>query len=92
MTFQTMVVAIPLAIGTCAAIAGPKEKSAAGKETGRILFKYYGGTNMKSEAAAHMHQAVLALPDENHYRAKWTACQNGKDTHIADLNLVRKAK
>jgi hypothetical protein len=70
----------------------PKMRAEPGKEIGRIVFKYYGGTNMKSEAAAHMHQAVLALLDDNHYHAKWTACQNGKDTHVADLNLVRKAK
>ena len=70
----------------------PKMRAEQGKETGRIVFKYYGGTNMKSEAAAHMHQAVLSLSVDGHYRAQWTACQDGKDTHTADLNMVRKSK
>ena len=47
---------------------------------------------MKSTDDHHMHQATLRLKDNDHYRAEWVSCQDGKTCHQVQFDLVRKQK
>jgi hypothetical protein len=70
----------------------PRMKAEPGKDAKRIVFKFSGATNLKSPDALHMHDATLILIDDDHYRAEWTACQDGKACHEANFDFVRKVK
>lgn len=70
----------------------PKMRAESGAEPNRVVFKFVSGTNLKSEAENHMHQATLTLTDDNHFQAEWVACKEGKPCHTANFDLVRKPK
>jgi hypothetical protein len=70
----------------------PRLKAEPGKDAKRIAFKFSGGTNLKSPDDMHMHDATLILIDNDHFRAEWTACKDGKACHQAGFDFVRKAK
>ena len=70
----------------------PRLKAEPGKDAKRIAFKFSGGTNLKSPDDMHMHDATLILIDNDHFRAEWTACKDGKACHQANFDFVRKAK
>jgi hypothetical protein len=58
----------------------------------RIEFKFVSAGNLKSPDDHHMHQATLTIADNDHFKAEWTSCKEGKACHQVTLNLVRKAK
>ena len=68
----------------------PTMRAEAGTDASQIEFKCSGGTNLKSEAEQHMHQATLTIVDKDHFKARWIACKEGKECHDASFNLARK--
>jgi hypothetical protein len=70
----------------------PRMKAEPGKDAKRISFKFSGGSNLKSPDDMHMHDATLTLIDNDHFRADWTACKDGKPCHQAGFDFVRKVK
>ncbi len=70
----------------------PRMRAEPGKEANRLVFKFIGGTNLKSEDENHMHQATLTIVSKDHFQAEWVACKDGKPCHTASFDLVRKQK
>ena len=68
----------------------PRLKAEPGQDEQRIVFKFVGATNLKSEADMHIHQAVFTLDDADHFHAQWSANQDGQPCHQVALDLVRK--
>ena len=70
----------------------PRMKAEPGKDVKRIAFKFSGGSNLKSPDEMHMHEATLILIDNDHFRAEWSACKDGKPCHQVGFDFVRKTK
>jgi hypothetical protein len=50
------------------------------------------GTGVASEDEGHMHHARFRLADDGRLSSRWQFVEQGKETHLADFMLVRKAK
>jgi|SRR5262245_23779549 len=50
------------------------------------------GTGVSSEDEGHMHQARIRLADDGRLSTRWQFVEQGKETHLADFALARKAK
>jgi hypothetical protein len=70
----------------------PRLKAEAGGDPNRILFKFAGATNLKSDDEMHIHQATFTLDGADHFQAEWVANKDGKPCHQETLDLVRKPK
>lgn len=70
----------------------PRMRAEPGKEPNQIAFKFTGGGNLKSDDEHHMHQLTLTILSDDHFRADWVSCQNGKECELVHLDLVRKQK
>lgn len=70
----------------------PTMRAEPGKDASRLVFKFVSAGNLKSDAEHHMDHATLTLVDDDHYRAEWISCQDGKPCHTANLDFVRKQK
>jgi hypothetical protein len=68
----------------------PRMRAEPGTDDKKIVFKFIGGTNLKSNDEQHMHQATLTFDGKDHYEAEWVACKDGKPCHQASFDLVRK--
>ena len=68
----------------------PRMRAEPGKDAKKILFKFIGGTNLKSNDDHHMHQATLSIADKDHFQAEWVSCKEGKPCHTVKFYLVRK--
>jgi hypothetical protein len=74
----------------CALGNQPRMRAEPGEDVQRIVFKFFGATNLKSDDEQHMHEATLTLDGKDHYRAEWIACKNGTPCHRASFEMVRK--
>jgi hypothetical protein len=70
----------------------PRMRAEPGQEANKIVFKFVGATNLKSNDDTHMHQAILTIESQDHFKAEWTLCKEGKPCHQVGFDLVRKAK
>ncbi len=70
----------------------PRLKAEPGDDERRIVFKFNGGTNLKSDGDLHIDHATLTLIDKDHFRAHWTACKDGAACHDVTMDLARKSK
>ncbi len=70
----------------------PRLRAEPGGEAGRLVFKFVGGTNLKSDADMHIDGATLTLTDKDHFRSEWSACKDGAPCHRVAFDLVRKAR
>jgi hypothetical protein len=70
----------------------PRLKAESGGDLNRILFKFAGATNLKSDDDMHIHQATFTLDGADHFQAEWVANKDGKPCHQETLDLVRKLK
>jgi hypothetical protein len=61
-------------------------------ESKKLVFRFIGGTNLKSEDEHHMNQATLTILGDDHFQAEWVSCKDGKACHTAQFDLVRKPK
>jgi hypothetical protein len=55
----------------------------------RLDFDFESAINLHDKMAPHMRRVVMHLSDHDHYSAKWTKTENGKET-IFDLKFVRR--
>jgi hypothetical protein len=70
----------------------PRMRAEPGEDVNRIVFRFIGATNLKSDAEQHMDQATLTLDGQDHFQAAWTSCKDGKPCHHVSFDLVRKGK
>src|SRR6516162_1634915 len=70
----------------------PRMRAQTGKDVKKIVFKFIGGTNLKSDDDTHMHQATLTIKSKDRLEAEWVACKDGKACHEVKLELARKQK
>ena len=70
----------------------PTMRAEPSSDPGRVAFKFVRAGNLKSEGEQHMDHVTLTILGPDHYRAEWTACQDGKDCHVENLDFVRKHK
>jgi hypothetical protein len=70
----------------------PRMRAEAGDDVKKIVFKFIGGTNLKSEDEQHMHQATLTIKGKDRFEAEWIACKDGKACHEVRFDLARKQK
>jgi hypothetical protein len=68
----------------------PRMRAEPSADDKKIVFKFIGGSNLKSNDEQHMHQATLTFDGKDHYEAEWVACKDGKPCHQASFDLVRK--
>jgi hypothetical protein len=47
----------------------PRMRAQDESTAGRLVFKCYGATNVKSEDDAHMHEAVVQIADDDHIKS-----------------------
>jgi hypothetical protein len=74
----------------CAMGNQPRMKAAKGSDGKKASFVCTGVSNLKNEQLPHMHSAELTFVDAGHYKARWGTMDNGKETHVAEFDLVRK--
>jgi hypothetical protein len=68
----------------------PRMRAEAGGDVKKIVFKFIGGSNMKSEKDQHMHQATLTIKSRDRFDAEWIACKDGATCHEVRFALARK--
>jgi hypothetical protein len=70
----------------------PRMRAEPGENAEKIVFKFIGASNLKSNDEQYMGQATLAFDGKDHFETEWVACRAGKacDKHLA--NLVRKKR
>jgi hypothetical protein len=76
----------------CALGNQPRMKAEPSSDVHRIVFKFIGGTNLKSNDEHHMNQATLTIEGKDHFKAEWVSCKDGKPCHQVGFDLVRKPK
>jgi hypothetical protein len=70
----------------------PRLRAEPDSDANKIVFKFIGGTNLKSANDQHMDHATLTLAGQDHIQAVWVACQDGKACHEVKIDLARKQK
>ena len=70
----------------------PRMRAEPGTDVNRIVFKFSGATNLRSNDEQHMHQAALSIEGKDRYKAVWVSCKDGKACHEAKFDLVRKQR
>ena len=50
------------------------------------------GTGVSSENEGHMHHARIRLADDGRLSTRWQFVEQGKETHLAEFELARRAK
>jgi hypothetical protein len=68
----------------------PRLRAEPGTEVNKIVFKFVGASNLKSEDDPHINGATFTLDGKDHFKAEWVACKGGKACHQVNLDLVRK--
>lgn len=58
-------------------------------EVREIAFKFLDITNLESPTAPHMRELLLTFQDNDHFEARWTYRENGKDAPMV-INYTRK--
>lgn len=71
----------------CAAGNQPRMEASFSPDGKVITFHSIDVTNLATPDAAHMHQMVLTLIDDNHHKEQWSFAGQGKDhTEVFDLH------
>jgi hypothetical protein len=74
----------------CAIGNQPHMKAKDEADAHKVEFKFTGGSNMKSEKDAHMHDVTYTFVDKDTLKAVWTFYQDGKQAGTATFELKRK--
>jgi hypothetical protein len=74
----------------CAAGNQPRMKAEAGKDAGKIAFKFLDGTNLKVDQGMHMHDLTIELAGDDHIKTEWVSYMDGKPAGTATFDLKRK--
>jgi hypothetical protein len=67
----------------------PRMKATISPDGKTVSFDFLDATNLASPQAGHMHRAVYAFVDADHYSEDWTWKREGKDAHF-QFDLQRK--
>jgi hypothetical protein len=67
----------------------PRMKATISPDGKSVSFDFLDATNLASPQAGHMHRAVYAFVDADHYSEDWTWKREGKDAHF-QFELARK--
>ena len=70
----------------------PRMRAEPSENVEKIVFKFIGATNLKSDDEQHMDQATLAFDGKDHFQTEWVACKDGKACYKHLVDLVRKRK
>jgi hypothetical protein len=70
----------------------PRMRAEPGGDVNRIVFKFIGGTNLKSNDQERMDHATLTSDGNDHFKAEWVSCKNGETCHQTTISMVRKQK
>jgi len=58
----------------------------------KLVFKFAGAGNLKSDKDPHMHNMTMEILGEDHIKCSWTLYEDGKEAHTAVFDLKRKKK
>jgi hypothetical protein len=70
----------------------PRLRAEPDGDVNTIVFKFVGGTNIKSKDDHYMNQAIFKLGDKDHFKSAWASCKEGKECHKVEFDLVRRQK
>lgn len=73
----------------CEAKNQPRMRAASSREAKEIAFKFLDVTNLASPSAPHMRELLLTFQGEDHFTARWTYRENGKDSPMV-IKYTRK--
>ena len=75
----------------CVAKNQPHLRATSFEEGGRtVTFTFVDGGNLKSRDTGHMDRAVFRFEDPDHVTTRWTWYQDGKESWMEEIRLVRK--
>jgi hypothetical protein len=74
----------------CALGNQPHLKASDKAEGDQIVFKFAGGTNMKSDKDPHMHEVTYTFIDNNTFKSEWTHYNDGAAAGKAVFEFKRK--
>jgi hypothetical protein len=70
----------------------PRMKAGGGNGGKKLVFKFAGAGNLKSDKEPHMHDLTIEFIDADHIKSTWTFYQDGKEDSKADFDMKRKKK
>jgi hypothetical protein len=70
----------------------PRMKAEKSDGSKKLVFKFAGAGNLKSEKDPHMHDLTLEFLGDDHIKTTWTFYQDGKPSGKAVFDLKRKKK
>jgi hypothetical protein len=75
----------------CKAKNQPRMRASGGSgEVRQITFSFLDITNLASPAAGHMCDLVVTFQDNDHFTARWTYRENGKDASSVFIYTRKK--
>jgi len=75
----------------CVARNQPHLKATTFEEDGRkVTFTFVDGGNLPTRDKGHMDKVVLRFEDADHVSARWTWYQDGRESWMEEIRLVRK--
>jgi hypothetical protein len=75
----------------CVAKNQPHLRATSFEEGGRtVTFTFVDGGNLPSRDKGHMDTAVFRFEDADHVTTRWTWYQDGKESWMEEIRLVRK--
>jgi hypothetical protein len=74
----------------CALGNQPRMKAEGKGDGSKIVFKFAGATNLKSDKEMHMHDVTFSFIDKDTFRSEWTHYNDGKPGGKAVFELKRK--
>ncbi len=75
----------------CVAKNQPRLVATGFADNGRaITFEFLDGTNLVSRDRGHMDKVVFRFTDDDHVSSRWTWYQDGKESWMEEITLVRK--
>jgi hypothetical protein len=70
----------------------PRMKAEKSEGSNKLVFKFTGAGNLKSDKDPHMHDMTLEFLGDDHIKTTWTFYQDGKAKDKAVFDLKRKKK
>jgi hypothetical protein len=74
----------------CAMGNQPRMKAEPSGDPKKIVLKFAGATNLKSENDMHMHEGTITLLEPNRMKAEWAVFDGGKNTATHTFDVVRR--
>lgn len=68
----------------------PRMKAEKSKDAKKLVFKFAGAGNLKSDQDPHMHDLTIEFLSDDHIKTTWTFFKDGKADSTAVFDLKRK--